>query len=124
MADKVSCVVIARTKLKHLILLNRVAEPKGLCLPGGKVEKGESLQDCAKREFFEETGVDISDKPITFLKEDVSADGSKVNVFILTEYLEFNLAKISPEHDAVICVPDSYLPYLNWADNTYNFLFE
>ena len=36
-------------------------------IPGGKMEEGESSQESAKREFFEETAVDISDKELTFI---------------------------------------------------------
>lgn len=31
--------------------------PGKFCLPGGKLEKNESLEDCAIREAFEETGI-------------------------------------------------------------------
>ena len=36
-------------------------------IPGGKLEEGETTQEGAKREFFEETAVDIQDQEITFV---------------------------------------------------------
>jgi ADP-ribose pyrophosphatase YjhB (NUDIX family) len=34
---------------------------------GGRVEEGEDTRDAAKREFFEETSIDINDKDISFV---------------------------------------------------------
>ena len=36
-------------------------------LPGGHLEKGESTMDCGKREFFEETDIDIDNEDLTFV---------------------------------------------------------
>jgi ADP-ribose pyrophosphatase YjhB (NUDIX family) len=36
-------------------------------IPGGKLEEGETTQEGAKREFFEETAVDISDEQLNFV---------------------------------------------------------
>ena len=36
-------------------------------IPGGKLEEGETTQEGAKREFFEETAVDIDDEELTFI---------------------------------------------------------
>jgi len=36
-------------------------------IPGGKLEEGETTQEGAKREFFEETAVDIQDQELTFV---------------------------------------------------------
>jgi ADP-ribose pyrophosphatase YjhB (NUDIX family) len=38
------------------ILLVRRADDGTWCLPGGRLEFGESVSDCARREFTEETG--------------------------------------------------------------------
>ncbi|MCX7913773.1 MAG: NUDIX hydrolase [Thermodesulfovibrionales bacterium] len=42
-----------------IILIKRRNPPYGWALPGGFVEYGESLEDCALREAKEETGLDI-----------------------------------------------------------------
>lgn len=36
-------------------------------IPGGKLEDNETSQEGAKREFFEETAVDIDDRDLTFI---------------------------------------------------------
>jgi len=47
---------------------------------GGRVEEGEDTRDAAKREFFEETSIDINDKDISFvgLIPRHTRDGKKV----------------------------------------------
>lgn len=58
-------------KCKDKILLckrNNLGSFPGMwSIPGGKLEEDESTQDGAKREFFEETAVDIDDKELTFI---------------------------------------------------------
>lgn len=51
-----SAVVVAN-KAGQILAVNRPGEPEKLCLPGGKMEKGESRAENAVRELFEETGV-------------------------------------------------------------------
>ena len=49
-------------------------------IPGGKLEENETTQEGAKREFLEETAVDINDKELTFigLVPRHTRDGKKV----------------------------------------------
>ena len=58
-------------------------------IPGGHVEKGESYLDGAKREFFEETGIKISNLKI--LKR-------APNRIIYSCKLKTNIVKLSDEH--------------------------
>jgi 8-oxo-dGTP pyrophosphatase MutT (NUDIX family) len=58
-------------KYKDKILLckrnNQGSFPGMWSIPGGKLEEGETTQEGAKREFFEETAVGIEDQELTFV---------------------------------------------------------
>lgn len=47
-------------KFQGIVLVERKFEPKGMALPGGLAEYGESLEECVKREAKEETGLTIN----------------------------------------------------------------
>ena len=65
MSFKISCLLFARNKNSQILLLQRKKAPnKGLWSPpGGKLEMslGESPVECAKRESFEEIGLELQD---------------------------------------------------------------
>jgi len=59
-------------------------------IPAGKLEDEESTMDAAKREFFEETAIDIDDKKLTFvgLIPRHTRDGKKVKGLMYVYLLE------------------------------------
>jgi ADP-ribose pyrophosphatase YjhB (NUDIX family) len=61
--------VIVKHKDKILLCKrnNQGSFPGMWSIPGGKLEEGETTQEGAKREFFEETAVDISNEELTFV---------------------------------------------------------
>jgi ADP-ribose pyrophosphatase YjhB (NUDIX family) len=81
-------------KCKDKILLckrNNLGSFPGMwSIPGGKLEENETTQEGAKREFFEETNVDINDKEITFigLIPRHTRDGKKVKGLMYVYLLE------------------------------------
>ena len=44
---------------KGIVLIERRNDPKGLALPGGFVDVGESVEDALRREMKEETNLDV-----------------------------------------------------------------
>ncbi len=44
---------------KGIVLIERRHDPKGLALPGGFVDVGESVEDALRREMKEETNLDV-----------------------------------------------------------------
>ena len=44
---------------KGIVLIERRNDPKGLALPGGFVDVGESVEDALRREMQEETNLDV-----------------------------------------------------------------
>lgn len=62
-----------------------IAAPGQWCLFGGAVEPGESLEQAARREFQEETGIDLAGEPLEPLVRFASGalQGGVVHVFTL-----------------------------------------
>lgn len=63
-----------------LVVIRRNTEPqKGtLTLPGGYIDLGETWQEAARRELFEETGIDIRADEITLFDVQNGLDGTLV----------------------------------------------
>ena len=59
-------------------------------MPAGKVEDGEETKDAARREFLEETNIDIQDRELTFVGviPRYTRDGKKVKGFMYVYLLE------------------------------------
>src|SRR5690606_30912675 len=58
------------------------------CAPGGHIDRGESLERCAEREVFEETGVTIKSVRILALTNDIfEAEGKHyVTIWMAADY--------------------------------------
>ena len=57
--ETVTNIMIQNLQTKKVVIQNRKRKYPGWSFPGGHVERGESIYDCAVREVKEETGLDI-----------------------------------------------------------------
>ncbi|MCL4529853.1 MAG: NUDIX domain-containing protein [Chloroflexi bacterium] len=83
-----SCAIIfdeTRTK----VFLTRRKDNGLWCLPGGKMESGETIEECCQREVLEETHLEIQPKRLTGVYSNrdqlvIYPDGNKVQIIVLS----------------------------------------
>lgn len=80
---RISVVVLSRDE-KILLVRHKKGNQKYWVLPGGRLEYGETFEECAVRELKEETGLDVEVERFMFLSEAIAPDRSRhiVNIFI------------------------------------------
>lgn len=79
---RVSVIVISDGKI--LLVKHRKGSKQYWVLPGGRLEYGETFQECAVREIKEETGLDVAVDKMVFVSEAIAPDRSRhiVNVYL------------------------------------------
>jgi 8-oxo-dGTP diphosphatase len=67
--------------------------------PGGHLEFGESLEECAEREVLEETGLHIKNIRCGPFTNDIMVDEAKhyITIFMVTDYCSGNPEVLEPE---------------------------
>jgi len=83
-----SCAVIF-DETGQKVLLTRRADNGLWCLPGGKMESGESLEECCQREVWEETGLQVRPTRLIGIysnRDQVVSygDGNRVQIVVLS----------------------------------------
>jgi len=80
---RVSVIVLTEDR-KILLVRHRKGNRLYWVLPGGRLEYGETFQECAVRELKEETGLDIEIEKFLYLSEAIAPDRSRhiVNVYL------------------------------------------
>lgn len=86
---KVGVGVIILKEGKVLLLQRKNAHGEGAwCFPGGHLEFGEEIEDCARRETEEETGVKVDNLIFAGLTNDIFEKENKhyITVFMLCDW--------------------------------------
>lgn len=94
------------------VLLTRRSDNGQWCLPGGRVDAGESVAEAAAREVQEETGLQVRVKRLSGVYSDpdqliVYPDGNQVHMIVLAFVVELVSGEIrlSPETVAIRYIP-------------------
>lgn len=93
-------VMIIKNSNNEILLLERRIDDRnkpGWCLPGGKVEDGESLSTAVLREVHEETNIKVKD--FKYVKNTITDyKGKEIRVFVYSTTIKNPKVKISDEH--------------------------
>lgn len=83
--------------------------------PGGGLQFGETLESCLKREFSEETGLEIEIRGFRFLYEFVQLPLHAIELFFMVDAREGKLNKgYDPEMEEKQIIKE--VKYMPWAD--------
>lgn len=80
------CAVLSQGKV---LMINRTRSWKGWAFLGGHLERGESLEECVKRELFEEAGIKILDPAFVGITHIFNPELLKRHIifnYVATEY--------------------------------------
>ncbi len=77
-------VVVVNKEEKILLVRHKKGNQRYWVLPGGRLEYGETFEECAVREVKEETGLEVQFERFLFLSEAIAPDRTRhiVNIFI------------------------------------------
>lgn len=86
---RMGCSAVIFDEAHQKVLLTRRADNGLWCVPGGKMEAGESAKECCQREVFEETGLQIEPRRLigVYSNRDqlvIYPDGNKVQIVVLS----------------------------------------
>lgn len=92
--------VVVFNKKGQILMGKRTYKPLGYSLPGGHLEFGETLEQCAIREVKEEVGIDIKQIEIITFGENLflEKDYHSISIFIFSTIKEGEIVKNMEPH--------------------------
>lgn len=109
---RLGCSAILLDESKQRVLLTRRRDNGQWCLPGGRVDAGESVAEAVVREVLEETGLHVRVRRLTGVYSDpnqliVYPDGNRVHMIVLAFLVEHvsGQAELSEETTEVRFTP-------------------
>jgi len=88
---RISVIVVVDGKI--LLVKHQKGPRQYWVLPGGRLEYGETFQECAVREMLEETNLHVEVQDFVFLSEAIAPDRSRhiVNIYVTAKVLSGEL---------------------------------
>ena len=83
-----------------LIVKQKLSDSRDWSLPGGRLERGETLEQGLKREFKEETGLDVEVVKLLYLCDVKSSSNTVLHVTFLVKKLGGKITLPTNEFDA------------------------
>jgi len=112
------CLIFCRETDKFLLIERSeyVPVPNTWSLPGGSVDPGETPEQAAKREVYEEIGFDLEDRPLKLIYvNEVHAPRFKFYTYACTIKHEFKPKLNYESSDYIWCDLDNMPDHLHWG---------